>query len=262
MPKYAEGHKLLLAIDDDPITLKMVQNILSPLGIKVFTARSGFEGLDLIREIPINVILTDVVMPGMSGLEFLRAVKNIDQEVPIIILSRFEDPEKLEEAWELGAFDYLEKPINESELINSTALAFAYGKSFKQRVHAPSIHFAQKMASTRSEVFDVTTLLKNLGGDKEECLGLIRDFEAQMNHWFDEMKLALEKKDFSRYLDSSHSLKGAAYNIYAMNLANILDRVEKGVRQQLWPNDTDILYIKNALIDLKNALKQYIEELS
>ena len=57
-----------------------------------------------------------------------------------------------------------------------------------------------KMASSFAEVFDVTTFkLKSLGGEKR-ILGLIRDFEAQMNHWFDEMKLVREK-DFPRYLE-------------------------------------------------------------
>ncbi|MGE4419970.1 MAG: PleD family two-component system response regulator [Sulfurimonas sp.] len=110
---------VVLAVDDDLINLKLLKSMLmkNPNVKEVLEAKNGVDAIDIIRtRDDINLILLDIIMPIMNGLEMLKVVrcdKNIEQ-VPIIVLTT--DETKKTEALELGANDFLMKPIRNGEL--------------------------------------------------------------------------------------------------------------------------------------------------
>lgn len=110
--KTPSNQKVVLLVDDDPLIIRMYQNKLSNDGYKVNIATNGEEALIEIRKEKPDVILLDVMMPKMNGVETLKELKKDPgtQTIPVIILTNLGDKqEDVEGAKKLGALDYLVK---------------------------------------------------------------------------------------------------------------------------------------------------------
>ena len=102
----------ILIIDDDDALRTMVQTFLSSKRFEVRTAASGEEGLASLRVMRPHLVLLDLHLPGMDGIETLRRIREEDATVGVLVVTGFEDPEKGRQALELGASDYIRKPID------------------------------------------------------------------------------------------------------------------------------------------------------
>ncbi len=102
----------VLVVDDEPDAVELLQEFLVAKGYEVLTANGGEEALRAVREERPHLILLDVRMPGMNGLEVLRRVRQIDQEVGVIMVTAVNEEETGREALALGAFDYIVKPLD------------------------------------------------------------------------------------------------------------------------------------------------------
>jgi DNA-binding response OmpR family regulator len=105
----------ILAVDDDPKILKILQHILSKEGFKVSTASSGEEALQLARQTFPDLVLLDIMMPGMDGFETFQRLKTI-REVPVIILTARSDEIDKVVGFRMGVDDYQTKPFSPTEL--------------------------------------------------------------------------------------------------------------------------------------------------
>jgi len=101
----------VLAIDDEPLILRFLQYNLRLAGYTVFTAGTGTEGLTIMQTAPLDLILLDLGLPDMDGLEVLRQLRR-QTEVPIIIITARDDEESMVGGLNLGADDYLTKPFS------------------------------------------------------------------------------------------------------------------------------------------------------
>ena len=106
-----------LIIDDDPSTLELMQFQLESEGFEVSTAENGEKGLLFIEETPFDIILTDLHLPDMSGIEMVKQSKKILPETEIIMVTGHGSTEKAIEATKAGAFYYIEKPVEFDELL-------------------------------------------------------------------------------------------------------------------------------------------------
>lgn len=102
----------ILCIDDEPLLLKLMEAQLVPRGYEVFKAPSGVMALRLVKEIRPHIVLLDIMMPGMNGIETLAEIRKIDPNVGVIMVTAVMDDEIAQQAVKLGAFDYITKPIN------------------------------------------------------------------------------------------------------------------------------------------------------
>ncbi|HVP39751.1 MAG TPA: sigma-54 dependent transcriptional regulator [Candidatus Saccharimonadales bacterium] len=101
----------ILVVDDDPVTLDLMREVLDAEGYRVLTARSGAEALELCRGSAFNLVLSDVRMPGMTGVELMRAVRHESPETVFIVMTAFGTMETAIEAIREGGYDYLSKPF-------------------------------------------------------------------------------------------------------------------------------------------------------
>lgn len=110
--KPNKNKKVILLVDDDPLIIRMYQKKLTTDGHKVLTATDGEEAMvQVIKETP-DLILLDVMMPKMNGVETLKTLKKDSktENIPVIILTNLGDkPEDIEAAKNMGALDYLVK---------------------------------------------------------------------------------------------------------------------------------------------------------
>ncbi|HWT79246.1 MAG TPA: sigma-54 dependent transcriptional regulator [Candidatus Methylomirabilis sp.] len=106
----------ILVIDDDESLRRVLEYNLAQEGYAVLSAASGEQGLELLKKEGADVVVTDVRMPGMDGLQVMESVRKIDPNIQVIILTAFGTIEMAVEAMKAGAFHYISKPFNRDEL--------------------------------------------------------------------------------------------------------------------------------------------------
>jgi EAL domain-containing protein (putative c-di-GMP-specific phosphodiesterase class I) len=118
------GELRLLLVDDEPAVLRAYASALARHGVVVETASNGKEAAERVERGAFDVIVSDISMPEMTGIEFLRAVRAHDLDVPVILVTGEPSLESAVRAVEYGAFRYLAKPV-ESEELRETVLRAA-----------------------------------------------------------------------------------------------------------------------------------------
>src|SRR5690242_12665871 len=108
----------VLILDDDPVVLTILQQMLSMAGRPVVCASSAQEGLELVRQQRFLMVITDVVMPGMCGLEFQRRVRVEDPEMPIVVITGQPSVATAVEALRDGAANFITKPLELQEILD------------------------------------------------------------------------------------------------------------------------------------------------
>ncbi len=106
----------VLVVDDEKPIRDFVQRNLDIRGYRVYTAANGLEALDVLRDTPVDLVILDIMMPHMDGLETIRRIRQTST-VPIIVLSALGEESDKIQALNLGADDYLTKPFGVGELL-------------------------------------------------------------------------------------------------------------------------------------------------
>ena len=102
----------ILAVDDEPDLLQALEEFLRPRRCTIVTARSGEEGLQKLEQHHPTLVLLDLKMPGMDGLLALRKMKESHPQLPVIVMTAEEDAHLMQQAFALGAFEYIVKPYD------------------------------------------------------------------------------------------------------------------------------------------------------
>lgn len=113
----------ILIIDDEVLTLNNLKRALTKEGYEVLVADSGETGIEIFRKNRPNIVLADLMLPGIDGIEVLKQIKGMDATTSVIMITAYEIIEKAIEAMKLGAYDYLMKPFKITELKASIARA-------------------------------------------------------------------------------------------------------------------------------------------
>jgi DNA-binding response OmpR family regulator len=108
----------ILVVDDEKTVRRLLERFLTKEGFQVLTAGEGKDALELVKCQKPHVILLDIRMPGMDGMEVLKAIRQIDPSVPIVMLTGVTDLDHIKLAVGLGADDYLLKPFDLSYVLS------------------------------------------------------------------------------------------------------------------------------------------------
>ena len=113
----------MLIVDDERSNVESLEKIFQREGMRVLSAPDARHGLDLIRTHRVHVVLTDLMMPGSTGLELLRAVKQIAPDVEVVLMTAFGSVEAAVSAMRDGAYDFVEKPLKRVAIVKSVRKA-------------------------------------------------------------------------------------------------------------------------------------------
>jgi two-component system NtrC family response regulator len=127
-------NKTILLVEDDESLRRMMEFQLAEKGYAVRAACDGEQALRLFRETPPDLVVTDMTLPRVGGLELLRAVKREAPRVPVIVITAFGTIETAVQAMRDGAFHYVTKPISNEELALVVAKALDYGALSEENV--------------------------------------------------------------------------------------------------------------------------------
>ena len=130
----------ILIVDDEKNYTLILSAVLQDEGFETLTANSGQEALETLAEFDVNLVITDMKMPVMDGIELLRHIKEKYPTVPVIMMTAYGTVEKAVEAMQLGAFNYITKPFDNARLVIYVNKAL--------EMH----HMAQENTRLRSEV--------------------------------------------------------------------------------------------------------------
>jgi two-component system NtrC family response regulator len=124
----------ILVVDDEPNYLIVISELLKEENYEVLTAPSGEDGLKIVEETDLDLVLTDMRMPGMGGLEFLKSTKKHNKDLPVIMVTAFGEVEKAVVAMKAGAYNYLSKPFNNEELLMNIRKAIDHYALLRENV--------------------------------------------------------------------------------------------------------------------------------
>lgn len=123
-----------LVIDNDKDNRFILEAALKKDGFKVYSAKGGEEGVTLLREQKFDIVLTGLIMPGLSGLEVLKEITSLKTDTPAIVVASQVSVSAVVEAMKMGAFDYITKPFIPEELIITVNRALAFSKLQKDNI--------------------------------------------------------------------------------------------------------------------------------
>ncbi len=153
----------ILVIDDEEIMREILEALLTREGYEVRLAASAAAGLELVRSVPFDAAIVDMMMPGMDGISALDELKKIDDDLPVLMITAFASVENAIAAMKRGAYDYITKPFKNDEVlvVLRNALAqrrlVAENRALRQNLQARSNRFGEIIgrSSRMRQVFDL-----------------------------------------------------------------------------------------------------------
>ena len=192
--KVESNPKTVLVIDDDESLRRVVEYNLQEDGYRVLTAADGATGLQAFQAESVDLVLSDVRMPEMDGIELLTRLKGMQPDLPVIMLTAHGTINSAVEAMKLGAFDYLTKPFNREQLKAAVRKALEVAaltseNRYLRQVVADRFSFANMIAGSRAmravtetaarvAQSDTTVLLEGESGTGKELLAKALHFHS------------------------------------------------------------------------------------
>ncbi len=165
--EQAATHKkhTILVVDDDHHVLESLLLLLSAHEYKVLTADNAAAALDKLRDADVDIVLTDIRMPGMDGIELAGKIHNLDPELPVLIMTAYAELEVAVGAIKRGAFDFIIKPLNPDYLLHSIRKAGTHRdlmsceRNFKQSLQEEVKKKTRELSDLNREIIHRLTVV-------------------------------------------------------------------------------------------------------
>jgi CheY-like chemotaxis protein/HPt (histidine-containing phosphotransfer) domain-containing protein len=234
------GSLRILLAEDNPINQRFAVYLLERRGHEVVVANNGREALTALAQHPFDLVLLDVQMPEMDGLETSVAIRAREQEqgghVPIIALTAHAMADDRERCLQAGMDAYLTKPVRPQELFEAIANLIPEGTTLAGE---------HQEVPVASEVFDQAALLARIEGDETLLRELVGLFLEDTPQRLDRIHEAFVNNDFKKLERAAHTLKGSVGNLCAYRAYEAAKRLERLAQIG------DGLRIMDALADLE-----------
>ncbi|MDO6563672.1 PAS domain-containing protein [Amphritea sp. 1_MG-2023] len=217
----------VLSVDDVQLNQDVIKGLLNPLGIQLQQVSSGAEALALVRQQPVDVVLMDIHMEGMSGLETTQAIRQLPQITqPLIFALSASVMEEDQSAGKLAGMDeYLTKPFHLQHFINALQRHDITG-IIANTSSVTTISPAENDWRLPSFINHRQVLMR-MNGDKEILHTCINSFIAGFDGFDTQFSEALRAQDQSAIKRLAHKLKGATLNIGDTELSRLAERQEQ-----------------------------------
>lgn len=173
---------VVLTVDDDEVTLGLLRELLEIKGHNVVSASDGRTAIASFEKERPNVVITDIRMPETDGLEVLRRVREIDETVPVILLTGFGDLDNAVRALRHGAYDFLQKPINPEILTNTVRQGIEHCRLKRFERDYTNILEAQVEERTK-ELAEINDFLKGILDSSTAVSIVLTDFDDTVVFW-------------------------------------------------------------------------------
>jgi len=214
--------KTILVIDDLPENVFMLQDRLEHEGYEVITAYDGKSGIEKVRRERPDLILLDVMMPDLTGIEVCKILvaDNETSGIPIILVTAKAGAEDTKEGLEAGAFDYIKKPINRIELIARVKSALKLSDANKLLLEAEKENtFVATIVTANHKIKQPLTLLSLSSAAIKRELGKVEISKEALLGKLKYIEIAI--KEISDVLDTLNSIKTPVISDYTNSVKMI-----------------------------------------
>jgi len=162
-PPAESGDLTVLVVDDEASNLASLEKIFQREGMRVLTADGAKAALELVRRHRVQVVLTDLMMPGTSGVELLRALKEVSPDTEVVLMTAYGTVETAVQAMRDGAYDFVEKPLKRMTIVKSVRKAaerqslVAENRSLRQELKLLTTREIVGQSPALRRVLDVAT---------------------------------------------------------------------------------------------------------
>ncbi len=229
MPARDQHHGTILVVEDNPVNLSLAVQLLQAQGQSVLTAESGDEAMEVLGREPVDLVLLDIVMPGMDGFEVLRQMESSRtlRHLPVVVVSSLEATDSAVRCIEMGAMDYLTKPFN-PVLLNARVQAcldkkalhdreLRYQEELERRVRAQVREITMAQLSA---IFSMSKLAESKDPETGAHLERMREYCRLIAAYMVKAGLSLEGLD-EQFVDTIY----AASPLHDIGKVGIPDRV-------------------------------------
>jgi len=170
-----KGKNTLLVVDDDPYVLESISTLLKEYGYTVFTSQNAGDAMKLVEKNSIDVVLTDIKMPQVTGIELLQNIHAYNQQVPVILMTAFAELDVAVDAVKRGAFDFITKPYNPDYLLHSVEKAVKYTRFVQMEKNYKSM-LEDTVRVRTQELADALMMVKNMSAEIIQRLTAVAEY--------------------------------------------------------------------------------------
>jgi len=215
----------VLVVDDDELNRRMMRLILTREEHQVETAANGFEALTAAKAQEFDIILMDLQMPEMDGIEAskqIRASENGGRLAYIVALTASYLPEKGHELYQAGIDNYIAKPFDVMHLRQM----LEHGLDHRRKREGHKNNGSEQFAVNESQL-DITLGIKRVGGDEETYQDLLADYVHQLPGKIQSMEKYMIEKNVDELSRIAHNMKGVSASLGVLQLSEYAGRLEK-----------------------------------
>ena len=160
-PEADSAKSNILVVDDDPYVLESISGLLEGYGYSVITTEQADHALSLLKDDGINVVLTDIRMPEISGIALLEKIHLVSPEMPVILMTAYAELDVAVNAIKQGAFDFITKPYSPEYLMHTIEKAIKYhGLTQMERDYKKTLEETVRLRT--QELSDALAMVKNM----------------------------------------------------------------------------------------------------
>jgi two-component system cell cycle response regulator len=214
----------ILVADDEPINRSLIQRRLEREGYRVYVAENGREAVELTRETLPDLVILDVMMPEMDGMEACRLIKEdkLTHDIPVIFLSARDETEMKVSGLTLGANDYISKPFKAEELLARVSVSIRMKRERDQlRASAEAARASAEMAHEQAMTDALTGLLNRYGLQRT-----LQHEQAEARRYHRPLSCLLIDLDHFKNINDTHG--HAAGDIALQQISAILSKAVRG----------------------------------
>jgi len=195
----------LLFVEDDEFNIQITSLLLEPMVSRLFIARDGVEGLELYKNCAPDIVLTDILMPNMDGLEMSRRIRLINSDCQIIALSMVDAPETLIGCINIGINQYVQKPVEQQRLQKAVGICanhiFMKRHIKQQNSRIAMLSQALEQLPTPVAIVDVNGCFRFMNSQFTRLTGFVSDTVPQGGNLFLESTV-VTKSEEAAFLDA------------------------------------------------------------
>jgi putative two-component system response regulator len=165
----------LLIVDDDQYVLESISSLLKEFGYFVFTCQNAVEAMEKIQKITVDAVLTDIKMPGVTGIELLQHIHTYNQQIPVILMTAFAELDIAVDAIKRGAFDFITKPYNPDYLVHSVEKAVKYTRLIQMEKNY-KVMLEDTVRKRTKELADALQMVKNIAKEVTTRLTTVAEY--------------------------------------------------------------------------------------
>lgn len=220
----------ILAVDDNPANLKLITTLIRELQIPVHAAASGQEAIDIVQQQAIDLILMDIQMPGMNGMEATQRIRKLrgGENIPILALTAHAMADEKDALLKAGMNEYKTKPITLEQLIGSIEKWTGYLASpLVVEPPKPSFNIA---AAHDLTIFSTPQALKNSNHNVQLAIDMFQMLLEPLGSEAEQIMQAWEDENFEKLLDVVHKMHGATRYCGVPKLQESLGSLETALK--------------------------------